>query len=83
MLFRSVPNAKVSVRLEQPKTGITDREFNITYVALSIPVKPITVQCQYSLDGVNFSNFDISKTTNSGDCKVDQSIVTGSGTYYF
>lgn len=75
--------AKVSVRLEEPKIGITDREFNITYVALSIPVKPITVQCQYSLDGVNFSNFDISKTTNSGDCKVDQSIVTGSGTYYF
>jgi len=81
--YAQVPGTKVSVRLEQPKTGLTDREFNITYVALSIPVKPITVQCQYSLDGVNFSNFDISKTTNSGDCKVDQSIVTGSGTYYF
>jgi len=82
--YAQVPVAKVSVRLEQPKTGLTDREFNITYVALSIPVKPITVQCQYSLDGVNFSNFDDTlKTTNSGDCKVDQSIVTGSGTYYF
>jgi LPXTG-motif cell wall-anchored protein len=81
--YAQVPVAKVSVRLEQPKTGLTDREFNITYVALSIPVKPITVQCQYSLDGVNFSNFDTLKATNSGDCKVDQSIVTGSGTYYF
>ena len=74
---------QVSIRLEEPKTGVTDREFDITYVALSIPIETITVQCQYSTDGVNFTNFDTPKTTNSGNCKVTESIITGSGTYYF
>jgi len=76
-------STQVSIRLEEPKTGVTDREFEITYVALSIPVQTLKIQCQYSLDNFYFTNFDTPKTTNSGSCLVNESIITGSGTYYF
>lgn len=74
---------QVSIRLEQPKTGVTDREFEITYVALSIPMKALEIECKYSTDGLTYLVFDTLKTTNSGSCKVDESIITGSGSYYF
>ncbi|HCC67597.1 TPA: hypothetical protein DEP90_00030, partial [Patescibacteria group bacterium] len=74
---------QVSIRLEQPKTGVTDREFEITYVALSIPMQPLTIQCKYSTDGATFIDFDTPKTAYSDSCKVDESIITSSGTYYF
>ena len=81
--YAQEPTTQVSIRLEQPKTGVTDKEFDITYVALSIPVRPLTIQCKYSTDGTTFIDFDTPKTTNSGNCKVNESIITGSGTYYF
>ncbi|NLD25526.1 LPXTG cell wall anchor domain-containing protein, partial [Candidatus Dojkabacteria bacterium] len=74
---------QVSIRLEQPKTGITDREFEITYVALSIPAQPLTIQCKYSTDENTWVDFDTPKTANSDSCRVNETVITGSGTYYF
>ncbi len=74
---------QVSIRLEQPKTGITDKEFEITYVALSIPAQPLTIQCKYSTDENTWVDFDTPKTANSDSCRVNETVITGSGTYYF
>ncbi|MDY0097131.1 MAG: choice-of-anchor K domain-containing protein [Candidatus Dojkabacteria bacterium] len=74
----------VDVRIEQPETPTNKTNFNVGYVVSTIPSeKEVTVKCLKSTDGSTFTAYDGTYTTKSGSCIVDESVITGTGSYYF
>jgi len=80
--------ADVSVGIESPKSPTNQRDFTITFVALDIQNRPVTVRCYKKLPGEgSFSIFgpDINLPAggDSDNCEVTSSLVSGEGTYEF
>lgn len=79
----------VSVRIQQPKSPINQNNFNVSFVALDLQGRTVTVKCfqKGPSDGA-FSQFGSSQTFtnggNSGNCAVDNSVMNdGEGSYAF
>ncbi|MFA5634004.1 MAG: choice-of-anchor K domain-containing protein [Candidatus Dojkabacteria bacterium] len=68
----------IDIRIEQPETKTNKNTFNLGYVVLDTKEREIKVKCIEE----TYGTFD-THSTNSGNCKIDSSVVTGSGTYNF
>ncbi len=68
----------INVQIEKPETPTNVDNFKIGFVALDIYGRPLEVQCYEG--GVAFGPV---YTANSGNCVVDSTIITTSGTYDF
>ena len=79
----------VSVRIQQPKSPINQNDFVVSFVALDLQSRTVTVKCfQKGPSDGSFSQFGSTQTYldggNSGTCSVDNSIINdGEGTYTF
>ena len=69
---------KINVQISQPKTPTNKTSFNIGYVALDLDSRPLTIECLETTYGKYATH-----NTYSGNCAVDTSVITGSGTYTF
>lgn len=79
----------VSVRIQQPKSPVNQNNFNVSFVALDLQGRTVTVKCfqKGPSDGA-FSQFGSTQTFadggNSGNCAVDSSVMNdGEGSYAF
>lgn len=79
----------VSVRIQQPKSPINQNNFNVSFVALDLQGRTVTVKCfqKGPSDGA-FSQFGSTQTFanggNSGNCTVDNAVMNdGEGSYAF
>src|SRR3989344_9007799 len=76
--------ANVSVKIEEPKTPTNDNDFNITFVALDIQNRPVTVKCfkKTPSDGA-FAQFGfdivLSAGGNTSNCHVSSSLMGANG----
>ncbi len=79
----------VSVRIQQPKSPINQNNFNVSFVALDLQGRTVTVKCfQKGPSDGGFSQFGSAQTFtnggNSGNCAVDNSVMNdGEGSYAF
>ncbi len=71
-------NEKINVQISQPQTPTNKTSFRISYVALDLDSRPLTIECLETTYGKYATH-----STYSGTCLVDSSILTGSGTYTF
>lgn len=71
-------STSLNVRIAQPDTKLNKNTFNIGYVVLDTEGRDLEVKCIEETKGI----YD-TLNTNSGSCKVDNSVITGSGTYKF
>ncbi len=69
----------ISVKISQPETPTKESTFNVGFVALDLLNRPISIQCFTTGD----IPFGVVNTTNSGNCLVDSSLISTSGTYDF
>lgn len=72
----------IAVRIEQPETPYNKSNFKIGFVALDISERELQIQCVETTHGV-FQTSTIKAGGNSGDCVVDSSVVSGTGSYEF
>lgn len=76
-------DADLSIRVENASDTFL-REFNIGYVALDLQNRPVSVACYQKGPGdAGYSQFDTTKSTYNGNCKVDSSVINTDGTYLF
>jgi|GEM_PF-903215 len=73
----------LAVQIEQPKTPYSESTFKVGFVALDIQSRNITVQCYETTHGAFGPEYTLSTIGNSGNCEVNNSIVTSDGTYEF
>lgn len=76
------------VRVETPKTPISQNNFKLNFVALDMNNNVVTVKCfKQSPSDLNFVQFDTDKVLkaggNSGTCSVDSSVLNVEGSYKF
>jgi hypothetical protein len=74
----AVESEDIDVRIEQPETPTNENNFKIGYVALDMQDRPMSVQCY-----MNDIAFGPAYTANSGNCIVDSTVISTSGTYTF
>lgn len=84
----SAAASDVSIRLAQPKSPTNQNTLHITFVALDIQDRAITVKCFKKGPGDgSFAQFggDISLAVggNTGNCETDSSIIDTAGSYQF
>jgi uncharacterized repeat protein (TIGR01451 family) len=71
---------QIKVEIEQPETPTQKQSFKIGYVALPIPInRDLEIQCYEETYGISGPVF----STKDGDCIVDETVITQSGTYTF
>jgi uncharacterized repeat protein (TIGR01451 family) len=71
---------QIQVEIEQPETPSQKQQFKIGFIALPIPIdRNLEIQCYEETYGI----FGPVYTTKDGDCVVDSTIITQSGTYTF
>lgn len=68
----------ISVRIEEPTSPTNTDNFKIGFVALDIQGRTLEVKCYQGS-----TSFGPTYTTSSGNCVVDSTVITGSGTYTF
>jgi uncharacterized repeat protein (TIGR01451 family)/LPXTG-motif cell wall-anchored protein len=83
----AITPSNLSVKIETPKSPVSDPNFKIGFVALDILGRSVTVDCEKKgpSDG-SFSTFETIPLIvggSSGDCIVNNSVMTGDGTYLF
>lgn len=76
------------VRVETPKTPISQNNFKLNFVALDMNNNVVTVRCyKQSPTDPNFVQFDTDKVLkaggNSGTCSVDSNVLSADGNYKF
>lgn len=76
------------VRVETPKTPISQNNFKLNFVALDMNNNVVTVKCyKQSPSDLNFVQFDTDKVLkaggNSGTCSVDSNVLNADGNYKF
>ena len=72
----------IAVRIEQPESPYNKKDFKIGFVSLDISGRELQIQCMETTHGV-FQTTTVKAGGNSGDCIVDSSVITGTGTYEF
>lgn len=78
----------LSVKLEQPKSPTNRQDFSLTFVALDVLERPITVRCYQKGPGDGgYSLFDTDYNLPAGGdtaaCKTNSGVVSGEGNYEF
>ncbi len=76
-MYASTPN--INVQIEQPESPTKKSSFNIGFVALDLLDRDLSVQCYKDGD----IPFNPVYNGNNGNCVVDSSIISASGTYHF
>ncbi|NLZ24734.1 DUF11 domain-containing protein, partial [Candidatus Dojkabacteria bacterium] len=71
-------SSSINVRIVQPEAKTNRDTFSIGFVVLDIEGRTFKVKCIEE----SYGEFD-THTTNSGNCKVDSSVIPQSGTYKF
>ena len=71
-------SSSINVRIVQPEAKTNRDTFSIGFVVLDIEGRTLEVKCIEE----SYGEFD-THTTNSGNCKVDSSVIPHSGTYKF
>jgi len=86
--FVIAASSDLSVKLGQPKSPTNQNSFPLSFVALDVLDRPITVKCFKKAPGDSvYSQFDSDKILNSGgnsgSCAVDSAVLTAAGSYSF
>ena len=75
-------SSDIAVRIEQPETPYNKSEFKIGFVSLDLSERELQIQCVETTHGV-FQTMTVKEGGNSGDCTVDNSVISGTGAYEF
>ncbi|GEM_PF-2254732 len=84
----AVDDPSLSVQITEPKSPTRDNDWNLSFTALDIEGRSVTVKCYVKKPGSgSFVQFDSTKSLpaggNSGSCKVDSGVMNSQGTYTF
>lgn len=80
--------AAVSVKLEQPKSPTNRQEFSLTFVALDLQNRPITVRCYKKAPGeggysIFNTDYNLAAGGDTDSCRLNSGIISTEGTYEF